>query len=262
MKPRAIARRFERLVTVYRDVGLRGVGSRLLQRIPDFLGRDDARHADWRRRKADADIAFDAANGTKTAGTQELFELNVIGENARHGVRHIASDPNSFVELMRRLDIDFGNYSFIDLGSGKGRVLLLAASFPFGRIIGVEFATELHHAAQENLAVFDSRGSDISRISLFLADAASYSFPVEPLIVYLFNPFGSQIVRRVAENALSSWRKSPRSMEVLYAHPVHLSEFVDVGWRVVDSSADCARLLPREGEKTSTQVRSHQGLAL
>src|SRR5258705_1489097 len=159
-------------------------------------------------------MACDAAHGTKTGGIQELFELNIVGENARHGLRHIASDPNSFVELMRRLDVDFGNYSFIDLGSGKGRVLLLAASFPFHRIIGVEFAAELHNAAQENLVAFAKRGSDTSRISLFHADAASYSFPVEPLIIYLFNPFGSQI-RRLAENALSSWRDAPPPLESL-----------------------------------------------
>ena len=246
VEPRAVVRKFERLATVYRDVGLRGLSSRLLRRILNLFGRDDAKHAEWQRQKADADIAFDAAHGTKTAGIQELFELNVVGENARHGLRHIASDPNSFVELMRRLDVDFGNYSFIDLGSGKGRVLLLAASFPFHRIIGVEFAVELHNAAQENLVAFAERGSDTSRISLFLADAASFSFPVEPLIIYLFNPFGSRIIRRVAENVLSSWRDAPRPIEVLYAHPLHLSEFVDAGWRVIDTQADCARLVPHD----------------
>ena len=244
MKPQAIVRQFERLVTVYRDVGLSGVGSRLLRRIADILRRDDTKHADWRRWKADADRAFDAAHGTKTAGIEELFGLDIVGDNARHGVRHIASDPAAFLASMRRLDIDFGNYSFIDLGSGKGRVLLLAAAFPFRRVIGVEFAAELHRVAQDNLSVFDKSGSGKSPVSLVLADAASYAFPVEPLIIYLFNPFGSQIIRRVAENALSSWRNSPRPMEVLYAHPVHLSEFVEAGWRVADTSGDCARLVP------------------
>lgn len=246
MKLEAVVRKFDRLVTVYRDAGLKGVSSRLFWRILDLFGRDDAKHAEWQRQKADADIAFDAANGTKTAGVQELFGLNIIGENARHGVSHIASDPNSFVQLIEQLNIDLGNHSFIDLGSGRGRALMLAASFPFRRIIGVEFAAELHDAAHANLAAFANNGHDASRIELLRADAASYSFPVEPLIIYLFNPFGSRIVRRVAKNAMSSWREAPRPVQILYAHPVHLFDFTDLGWQVVDASQGCARLIPRE----------------
>ena len=68
MKLEAVVRKFDRLVTVYRDAGLKGVSSRLFWRILDLFGRDDAKHAEWQRQKADADIAFDAANGTKTAG--------------------------------------------------------------------------------------------------------------------------------------------------------------------------------------------------
>jgi SAM-dependent methyltransferase len=240
-----VVRKFDRFITVYQEAGLMGAGSRLLRRIRQLFGGDDPKHAEWLRQKTDADIEFDAVNGTATGGVQNLFELNIIGDNARHGVSHIASDPNSFTQLMRGLNIDLSSYSFVDLGSGKGRALMLAASFPFHRIVGVEFAAELHDAAQANLSAFAKNGSDVSRITLFLGDAASYPFPIEPLIIYLFNPFGSTIVRRVAENALASWRGAPRDVQILYMNPVHLSDFVELGWVVMDTIHGCARLVPR-----------------
>lgn len=245
MKPRSTVRKFKRLVTVCRDFGLSGAGLRLLRRLLAFFGREDESHAAWIRQKTEADIAFDTANGTTTGGVQELFELNIVGDNARYGLSHIASDPNSFLQLIGQLNIDFSNYSFVDLGSGKGRVVLLAAHFPFHRIIGVEFAVELHEAATANLAAFAEKGFDASRIALSLEDAASYSFPVEPLIIYLFNPFGSQMVRRVADRAMTSWCEAPRPVQILYMNPVHLSEFVDAGWHVIDAVHGCARLVPR-----------------
>ena len=245
MELRTVARKIDRLVTVYQEAGLIAVSSRLFRRARQLFGSDDPEHAGWLRQKSEVDVAFDAANGTATGGVQELFELNIIGENARQGLSHIASDPSSFFQLMGRLNIDFSKYTFIDLGSGKGRALMLAASFPFHRIIGVEFAAELHDAAQANLAAFAKSGPDVSRVTLLHGDAASYSFPAEPLIIYLFNPFGSEIVRRVAENALSSWRRAPRPMQILYMNPVHLTDFLDQGWVVMDAVQGCARLVPR-----------------
>lgn len=242
---RAAVRKFDRFITVFQEAGVMGVSSRLLRRARQLFGRDEPKHAEWLRQKTDADIEFDSANGTVTGGVQNLFELNILGDNARHGTSHIASDPDSFTRLMGGLNIHFSSYSFIDLGSGKGRALMLAASFPFRRIVGVEFAAELHDAAQANLSAFAKNGSDISRITLFLGDAASYPFPIEPLIIYLFNPFGSTMVRRVAENALASWRSAPRPIQILYMNPVHLSDFVEVGWVAMDAIHGCARLVPR-----------------
>ena len=42
---------------------------------------------------------------------------------------------------------------FIDLGSGKGRMVLAAAArYPFKRVIGVELAEQLHEVARANVA--------------------------------------------------------------------------------------------------------------
>ena len=51
---------------------------------------------------------------------------------------------------------DFRDFIFIDLGSGKGRALLMASDYPFRRIVGVELLPQLHRAAQDNLTKYRS----------------------------------------------------------------------------------------------------------
>ena len=46
------------------------------------------------------------------------------------------TEPALFKEMMAILKIDFQEFTFIDMGSGKGRVLLMAADYPFRRILG------------------------------------------------------------------------------------------------------------------------------
>jgi SAM-dependent methyltransferase len=233
--------KIQRVAAVYRDVGISGIGHRVLRK----LKRSDEQ---WAKAKAEADAAFDTEMGTQTGGIQKVADLTVVGENAKFGVDHIASDPMTIRAALARLSLSGGGaeslkkYTFIDLGSGKGRALILAALNNFRRVIGVEFAKELHEVAKENTA----RLSHI--IELVNADATTFEFPNEPLIVYMFNPFGSVIVRKVADNLLASWKANPRPIQVVYSNPVHLSEFV--GWQVIDS-ANPARLVPEPGKNTS-----------
>jgi predicted RNA methylase len=122
---------------------------------------------------------------------------------------------------------------------------MLASKLSFRRIIGVEFATELHEAAKNNLAVLDTCNLANSQIELVCEDASNYVLPIEPLIIYLFNPFGSAIVRRVAENALTSWRNSRRPVYILYMNPVHLVDFTNSGWILLDRKHSYVSLIPQ-----------------
>ena len=77
------------------------------------------------------------------------------------GVFHSAYQPTErelFHEMMDALaqetNLDFRAFTFIDLGSGKGRTLLMASDYPFRRIMGVELLPSLNEiAAAEPVAV-------------------------------------------------------------------------------------------------------------
>jgi SAM-dependent methyltransferase len=108
------------------------------------------------------------------------------------------------------------DFTFIDLGSGKGRVLLMASDYPFKRIIGVEFMPELHRAAQKNIADYSNDRQQCRQIEAVCMDARDFQFPAEPLVIYLFNPFSEATFAQVLENLRRSTEQSPRPIYVAY----------------------------------------------
>ena len=139
------------------------------------------------------------------------------------GVFHSAyqpTDPAAFREMMAALPILFDQFTFVDLGSGKGRTLLLASEYPFRRVVGVELLPALHRVAQENLASYKSEAQKCFALEAVCCDATDFSFPAEPMVLYLFNPLPESGLRRVMANLERSLRAHPRAVYVLYHNPV------------------------------------------
>lgn len=206
---------------------------KLLDKCRTMLGFPSEQHRRYVQRKALVDAKFDADLGLDTGGIQRLHDLTIESANAHYGTSHIASDPREFAEAFSSVDIPLEGAVFIDLGSGKGRALALALAFPFSRIVGVEFARELHRAACANVERLKISDASANRIEPVCADASTYVFPAEPLILFLFHPFDSPIMKAVARNALTSWRSSPRPVRVVYLNPRYLDDWLEVGWVVV-----------------------------
>ena len=123
-------------------------------------------------------------------------------------------EPEIFREIFGQLEIEYERFTFVDIGSGKGRALLLAAEYPFRRIVGVELLPDLHEIAAGNVA-------HDGRIELIRGDAAEFAFPLEPLVVYFFNPLPEMGLREVVKNLGGSVRESPRTVYVIYINPLY-----------------------------------------
>ena len=50
-------------------------------------------------------------------------------------------------------------------------------------------------------------------------DASEFKLPWDPLVLFMANPFGEKLMRKVKENVLRSLQKAPRRMIVLYIVP-------------------------------------------
>jgi hypothetical protein len=143
---------------------------------------------------------------------------------------YFATEPWLFEQIMEALALSIQqsaasgsaphhalrDFTFIDLGSGKGRVLLMASDYPFKRIIGVEFMPELHRAAQKNIASYSNDRRQCRQIGSLCMDARDFQFPLEPLVMYLFNPFSEPTFARVLENLRRSVEQSPRPVYIAY----------------------------------------------
>lgn len=139
------------------------------------------------------------------------------------------TEPAAFHEMINALQqctnrdrsvVNFGDFTFIDLGSGKGRTLLMASDYPFRRIVGVELLPSLHQIAQQNLQRYKNEAQKCFALESICCDANSFAFPVEPLVLYLFNPLPESGLRQVLGNLEQSLRAHPRAVYVLYHNPL------------------------------------------
>ncbi|WP_167561288.1 class I SAM-dependent methyltransferase [Bradyrhizobium sp. AS23.2] len=202
---------------------------RLLRR----LGFEDRQLAAWRKQKMEADAEFDRRFGTDTGGVQNLAdEEGIVGENAKHGLAHIATDPAQFRQIMDTLDLPLSEFAFIDLGCGKGRALVLAAQYPFRSIIGVDFVPSFVEAARNNVSVAAAQGLRRD-IQVVVGDATQFILPSGAALVYLYNPFDSHIVRKVALHVRASYESDRRPVIIVYSNPIHMLEFTSCGWQLV-----------------------------
>ena len=122
---------------------------------------------------------------------------------------------------MAALRVDFAEFLFIDLGSGKGRTLLMASEYPFRKILGVELLPELNQIAQENLRKYSSADQKCQVLESICGDACEFQFPAEPIVLYLFNPVSESGLGRVIGNLERSLIENPRRVLVLYHNPEH-----------------------------------------
>ena len=131
------------------------------------------------------------------------------------------TEPALFHEMLDGLrELNFCDFTFLDLGSGKGRTLLMASDYPFHRIVGVELLPALHQIAQQNLKQYQSESQKCFALEAICADAAGFAFPDQPLLIYLFNPFPEPVLRKVIANLAESLRACPRAVYVLYHNPL------------------------------------------
>jgi predicted RNA methylase len=112
------------------------------------------------------------------------------------------------------------DFTFIDLGSGKGRTLLMASEYPFRRILGVELLPSLHQIAQENLHQYKSESQKCFVLESICADATAFPLPADPLVIFLFNPFPESGMRQVVAKLDQSLREHPRPVYMLYHNPL------------------------------------------
>lgn len=197
----------------------------------------DLAAASWRamieflpsRRKARfGDLDYDWEHDVDTTRSNVSFRTQLLAELG--GWPYFASEPWLFEQMMQALPIEFRNFTFIDLGSGKGRALLMAAPCGFKRIIGVEFMPEWHRAAQKNIRKFVAANPSAPRIESLCMDAQDFGFPAEPLVVYLFNPFPEPVFAAVLERLRRSWLQNLRPMFIVYRYVEFESLLVQSGW--------------------------------
>lgn len=171
----------------------------------------------YRRSQRYGDFDFDWEHRVDTTSATVGWRTRLIGVLSSP---YQPIPPEEFRELMNALAIDFSQFTFIDVGSGKGRALLLAAEYGFRRIIGIEWLLELDGIAQANIERLRQKGALTANIELVCMDATDFAFPAEPTLIFLFNPLTENALRKLLRNLEQSLRRNPRLVHVAYANPI------------------------------------------
>jgi SAM-dependent methyltransferase len=117
---------------------------------------------------------------------------------------------------------------FLDVGSGKGRIVLFAAShYPFRRVIGVELSEQLDRAAGENMRRY--RGH-LAPIELVNQDVLDWKVPDDVTIVFMYNPFSGSVFERFMGGLRQSLDDCPRDFRLIYANPQMRQMVIDAGF--------------------------------
>jgi hypothetical protein len=161
----------------------RGFGPTLQIFLSELWGfLRDSTPAQQRRRYGDVEYDWEHRVDTTSATVNWRDRLLGIFHSP-----YQPTEPALFHEMLAALGIDFADFTFVDLGSGKGRTLLMASEYSFRRILGVELLPELNRVAQVNLEKYKSETQKCFHVESCCGDACEFAFPPEPMVLYLFN---------------------------------------------------------------------------
>lgn len=167
-----------------------------------------------------------------TIGEDELNILKERGIDISHA--HIYMPVNYYIleRLMNEIVTYDNNKTLLDLGCGKGRVMIVAAEYGFEQITGVDFSKEFCDEAKVTTAIFTEKDPRV-HFTIINADALFYDIPQDITTIFLFNPFDEMIMDGVVMNIIKSQQAFPRTIRALYANPQHKSVFLENGFREI-----------------------------
>lgn len=166
---------------------------------------------------------FDIEFGVRTSGLIAGRHLKSGHRHDRHATAYYGVAPSVLRSLIRRWRrngpaASIEETTFVDLGAGMGRALLLASELAFKAVVGVELHPALAAIARKNGSVWRAAGRERAPMSVVEADAVEFTLPAGPVLAFLFNPFGTAVLRRL----LKRWRKSlarrPQALDILYVN--------------------------------------------
>lgn len=164
-------------------------------------------------------VAFDLKYGTKTTEyvSEQLFkdlaENNpdqfVEPENANHTVKHRPSVTSSIVDslthgqrILQRNGVSTEDTRFVDLGSGSGKLLVVAKhpdfGFQFKKAVGVDFYKGLVDLAQGNIT---NAGLDDTSIELVHGNAGRFRDYNGVNMIASYNSMDGAVMKHVERNA-------------------------------------------------------------
>jgi SAM-dependent methyltransferase len=182
-----------------------------------------------RRRNASAEPSpllhpFDQRYGVQTGGLIQGDQLRSGHRNDAFNTAYYGMAPSRFESVMKSWLADeshpaIENYTFIDIGCGKGRAVLMASRFRFREVIGVELHASLAQIAEANFAAWKRVGRALCPVRIVCQDATEFRFPEGPCLLYLFHPFTAPVLKQLIDRIEIQFASRPGILDLIYFNP-------------------------------------------
>jgi hypothetical protein len=182
------------------------------------------------------DWHFDFRYSVSTRKFVDIANLETNSESILGARRYEGIPVRHFKNFLNSLDFDYKKFHFIDLGSGKGRAIMLASFYPFKSVTGVEIASNLHQVAIHNIENLQNSKKNIcKKISSINSDVLDYIVPEGDKIFFLYNPFDSKILK-IFLDKLENQIKPDQKIFFIYFNPLRGYLLELVGYNLVKVS--------------------------
>lgn len=175
------------------------------------------------------EIAGEKKYGIDTTGINKLKTLSVKGDNKKNASIYQGANYYLLEKAFNFLNEEKASGTLVDFGSGKGRIMVVAAFYGFEKIKGIEFAPALSAVAGKNIELIRTKYPD-TNFSIITENAVNYQVEKDDTVFFFFNPFDEKIVLQVVKNILTSLRNYPRKIFVVYINPMHKEIFESAGF--------------------------------
>jgi SAM-dependent methyltransferase len=151
---------------------------------------------------------FDQIHGVDTSGLVPASRLVTGHPNDEHVTAYYGVAPSILRALIDHWresvpPYPITSYTFLDIGAGKGRGLLVASEYRFRKVVGIELNPALAAIARQNVAQWnaahnaDPTAQPIAPIEVLGQDALEFELPDAPTLLFLFHPFEEPVLRKL-----------------------------------------------------------------
>lgn len=158
-----------------------------------------------------------------------LKHENIASVNIRHASIYQASSYYLIEKAFDYLNQENVRGAIVDFGSGKGRVMAVAAYYGFKNITGIEFSISLCHEAEKNIEKTQPFFPDTT-FKIICDDVINYQIEEDKIVFFFFNPFDEVVLLQVVRKILLSLKERERKIYVLYLNPVYKEIFLSAGF--------------------------------
>lgn len=177
---------------------------------------------------------FDREHGVDTSGLIYGEDLAWGHEHDHESAGYYATAPSLFHQAIERWSAlltgsgyTLSDYTLVDIGAGKGRVVMMASEYAFREVVGVELNPDLAKIARKNLRAWTRSAHACRDLRLVKGDALSFPLPDGPVVLFFFNSFEREMVRMWLERLVDLASKRTAPIDVIYLHPEHHKLFLE-----------------------------------